>query len=217
MKGTPEEEIGRGARNKYEVLLELHRTLRPRTYLEIGVQKGRSLRLADFDCLCVGVDPETTLGSSRNVAIYQVTSDQFFSVVTEQTPAFDLAFIDGLHLFEQALRDFMNVERVMKPEGLIVMDDIFPAHPAQAERVRRTQKWAGDVWKVLKILQEHRPDLILTPLDASPTGMLLVDNLNPSSRVLEGIYSGLVEEWLDRAVPEDIIERRGACTQVRIN
>ncbi|NCC25970.1 MAG: class I SAM-dependent methyltransferase, partial [Deltaproteobacteria bacterium] len=126
------------------------------------------------------------------------------------------AFIDGLHLFEQALRDFMNVERVMKPGGLVVIDDIFPAHPAQAERVRRTKKWAGDVWKVLKILQEHRPDLELTALDVAPTGLLLVRNLDPGSRILEEAYHDLVDEWMDQVVPEDII-RRHACTQVRIS
>jgi hypothetical protein len=72
-------------------------------------------------------------------------------------PAPELAFIDGMHLFEFALRDLIHSERHMAPWGLVVIDDIYPCHPAQARRSRRTGSWTGDVWRLLPVLREHRP------------------------------------------------------------
>jgi Methyltransferase domain len=37
-----------------------------------------------------------------------------------------MAFIDGLHHFEQVLRDFINVEKRATSEGLIVIHDCIP-------------------------------------------------------------------------------------------
>jgi hypothetical protein len=48
-----------------------------------------------------------------------------------------------MHLFEYALRDFMNVEHCAAPGAIVVIDDIFSSHPAQAERKRRTRAWTG--------------------------------------------------------------------------
>ena len=50
----------------------------------------------------------------------------------------DLALIDGMHHFEYALRDFMNLERLCAPQSTILIDDCFPARPAdRAARARR--------------------------------------------------------------------------------
>ncbi len=65
----------------------------------------------------------------------------------------DLCFIDGMHLFEYALRDFMNVERCAAPGAIVVIDDIFPNHPAQGQRERRTRAWTGDVWRLVETLR----------------------------------------------------------------
>ena len=40
----------------------------------------------------------------------------------------DLAFIDGLHLFEFSLRDFMNVEKLAHPGSVVVFDDAAAQH-----------------------------------------------------------------------------------------
>jgi hypothetical protein len=103
----------------------------------------------------------------------------------------------AMHLFEYALRDFINAERVAPRHGLIVIDDMIPNHPAQAARERRTKHWTGDVWKIRSVLREHRPDLYLLPLDTSPTGMLIVAGLNPASRVLR---RGTTRSW--RPMPQ---------------
>lgn len=90
----------------------------------------------------------------------------------------DLMFIDGMHLSEFTLRDFINVERWASPNTRVVIDDIFANHPVQAERRRATRVWTGEVWKLHHCLSMHRPDLLLLVLDAEPTdrptGLLLV-------------------------------------------
>ena len=86
-----------------------------------------------------------------------------------------------MHLVEFALRDFMQVERRASRASVIVLDDIFPNHPLQAQRVRASGVWTGDVWKILPCLRRYRPDLALLALDANPTGLLLVANLDPTT------------------------------------
>ena len=52
--------------------------------------------------------------SSADATIYELTSDEFFARydLSELLGGpVELAFIDGLHLFEQVLRDFVNLER----------------------------------------------------------------------------------------------------------
>jgi SAM-dependent methyltransferase len=102
------------------VLEQLHEELVPSSYLEIGVWRGESLGLAR--CPAVGIDPrpELSVGLASDVRLFECTSDEFFErhAAGALRGPIDLAFIDGLHHFENALRDFMNVERRASPSGL---------------------------------------------------------------------------------------------------
>jgi len=139
-----------------------------------------------------------------------LTSDDFFAETSPDLPP-DFCFIDGLHLFEYALRDFMNIERRAAPGAVVVIDDVFPNHPIQAERERQTCVWTGDVWRLVEILRNYRPDLFLLPLDAAPAGLLLVAGLDPSNRVLWQNYDIIVGKARDITVPpQTVLERRDA-------
>ena len=210
-EGSVQQERQSGSVDKHHILAMLHQHLKPEFYLEIGVQRGRSLALAQ--CAAVGIDPMPDVQTplSANTTLMTVTSDAFFKdqapSVLKQAP--DLVFIDGMHLFEYALRDFMHVERYSAPWTLAVIDDIFPNHPAQAERRRRTRTWTGDVWKLYEILKRYRPDLFLLPLDASPTGLLLVGGLDSNNRSLQHQYDSIVKHYVsDESPPDDILHRR---------
>jgi hypothetical protein len=122
----------------------------------------------------------------------------------------DLVFIDGMHLFEYALRDFINTEKYSDVHTLVVIDDIFPAHPAQAERDRRTRAWTGDVWKLLVVLQQYRPDLRLLMLDAFPTGLLCISGLNKNDHTLEALYEYVLKSFDPASIPPDEILNRQA-------
>lgn len=172
---------------RHEFLAELHALLRPKVYLEIGVQHGTSLRLAAGADLAIGIDPEPLCGPPPNGVLYRMTSDAFFAEVDAGLamaggPPVDLAFIDGQHLVENALRDFANVERVAHPGAVIVFDDVLPRNQAEAARQQCPGDWTGDVWRVEPYLRMWRHDLRLTLVDTFPTGLLVVTGLSDGDR-----------------------------------
>lgn len=200
---------------RHRFLAELHRILEPRTYLEIGVNDGRSLTLSRTRS--IGVDPAFKVTSEIDCAVQLVreTSDDFFA---RENPLehfdgdpIDLAFIDGMHLAEFAYRDFANVEKLMDAAGVIVLDDMLPRSVPEAARDRITRDWAGDVYKVLLVLTERRPDLVVIPVNTSPTGVVLVTALDPASTVLADAYDELLPTLQSadpQQVPDDILRRR---------
>jgi hypothetical protein len=143
-------------------------------YLEIGVQFGYSLSLAT--CPTIGIDPYPRVTASGQQAIYAMTSDDYFAQPGLTLPPIDLAFIDGMHLFEYALRDFMNVQRFMSDNAVVVFDDVLPYNAAIAGREPLPGDWTGDVWKIYPILRRYGFDVTL--IDVSPTGALVVSNVN---------------------------------------
>lgn len=211
----PETEKIGGVLPYLNVLECLHRELQPSFYLEVGVRNGGSLRFAK--CPAIGIDPapNITFQQAPSTRIETTTSDDFFSARTEPFPApIHLAFIDGMHLFEYALRDFINIERLASPYGVIVVDDIFPNHPLQAARDRQTRVWTGDVWKIRACLEAWRPDLHLTLLDTQPTGLMLISGLDSTNTTLASNYDAIIHMFdEDQYVlpPDTVIGREHSC------
>ena len=170
-------------------------------------KEGRVLELAQ--CPAIGVDPSPDINRElpSTTIVLALTSDDFFSRHAEGvTP--DLSFIDGMHLFEYALRDFMNVERRAAPGAVVVLDGVLPNHPAQARRDRQTREWTGDIWRVADVLKRRRSDLFVLPIDAAPAGLLLVAGLDQANRVLWDHYNPIVREAAAEArPPPEVIAR----------
>jgi Methyltransferase domain/Glycosyl transferase family 2 len=210
LPASPEEEATAGKTIYLQVLERLHRELAPASYLEIGVRHGISLSLARCPALGVDPNPEVNRELPETTEVVRLTSDEFFRDLAGNVSP-DLTFIDGMHLFEYALRDFMNVERCSPPGAVVVFDDVFPNHPLQANRVRASQVWTGDVWRVADILTRLRSDLLLLSIDTAPTGLLLVAGLDPENRVLWDGYDQIVREASSSPdPPPEVIARSGA-------
>lgn len=225
---SPEEvELIAGQVPYLTVLQQLHKYLKPRLYLEIGVRHGRSFNLATCQAIGIDNDPELEQPLPNTHKLFVTTSDDFFEMQAHQvlTTALDMVFIDGMHLFEYALRDFMHVERYASANTVVIIDDIYPNHWQQASRTRTTRVWTGDVWKLQYCLAEQRPDLLLLPLNTSPTGLLLVTGLNPDNRKwgdwggtpqnsLWERYNPLVRQYreLSPIPPATVLQRQGAIT-----
>lgn len=183
----------------YAFLAELHRRLAPRAYLEIGVRNGGSL--AQAHCRAVGIDPAYAITAEldADVALFRTTSDEYFARPEPLAPTggvpFDLTFIDGLHLFEFALRDFIHAERHSSPRGVLVFDDVLPRSVDEAARQRHTDAWTGDVYGMLEVLALYRPDLVVVPVDTRPTGLLLVTALDPADTTLSEHFDEILARF----------------------
>ncbi len=135
-----------------------------RSYLEIGLREGYTFQ----DVLAmqrVGVDPfpqfDFRRKLPRGVRVFPETSDSFFARNTER---FDLIFVDGLHEYQQTLRDTLHALEALNPGGLVIVDDTVPvdefsAEPDEEEALRmraiagdRRRAWNGDVFKVIAFL-----------------------------------------------------------------
>jgi hypothetical protein len=208
---VPEEvEHGAGTLDCYEFLIDIHKYIEPRFYTEIGVEYGASLKLAQ--CAALGIDPAPQLSVpiAPQHSISYTTSDDFFRLAdTSAMKSIDLCYIDGMHQIEFALKDFMNMERFCHAGSVVIVDDIYPAHPLQGERIRQSRYWTGDIWKIIPILQLHRPDLIVMPVDTDPTGSLMVLGLDPTNNVLWDHFDSIIDHAINTMteVPESIIER----------
>jgi len=185
-----------------ELLQRLHRHLRPRSYVEIGVEEGRTLRLVEPGTIALGVDPKPLVASPlpQGVRVFAETSDSFFATHDVRAElgglAVDLALIDGMHLFEYALRDFINVERLCGPESTILIHDCFPYSRRTAQREHVTAFWTGDVWRLVVLLKKYRPDLAIHTIATPPTGLCMVRRLDPASCFLQENLERICAEFL---------------------
>jgi predicted O-methyltransferase YrrM len=193
-----------------EFLRRFHAVLGPQTYLEIGSRTGDSLALAQ--CASIAVDPGFALaphflGRKPLCSLHQITSDRFFQAFDPCAilrGPIDFAFLDGLHLAEALVRDFANTERSCRRNSIIAMHDCVPTDLPMARRAeadfalmhasRHPGRWTGDVWKAVLVLRKFRPDLRIHAFDAEPTGLIMVTNLDPASRVLLDNYDTILAE-----------------------
>lgn len=191
-------------------LRRLHGRMAFDWYMEIGCRTGRSLRHVRGKT--IAVDPffqidSNVIGSKPVFMAFQQTSDEFFaSGVLERLGArLGFSFLDGMHLMEFLLRDFMNTEAASHPGVLIAMHDCCPFNFQMTTRkVEDAPRgaWTGDVWKLIPILEKYRPDLRMAILGCQPTGLVLVAGLDPRNTVLRDNYDKILQDWKELTLEE---------------
>ena len=199
---------------RHELLGLLHQKMQPRTYLEIGIRTGNSMALSRTRS--IGVDPYFKIDKPIrcDVQLIKATSDDVFAgddpLAHFGGVPVDLAFIDGMHLSEFALRDFINIEPFMADTGVIVIDDVLPRNGLEAARDRKTEPWTGDVYKVIEILRRRRPDLVVLLINTAPTGTAVVVGVDQASTILRDSYAA-EEHYLrqpdPQAPPQEYMDR----------
>ncbi|WP_167350689.1 class I SAM-dependent methyltransferase [Methylobacterium variabile] len=160
---------------RYQVLQGLLALFEAPAYLEVGVDKGETFhglragsKIAVDPTFSFDVDAARQQADNQNCRYFNVTSDQFFQT---EAPVhrFDVIYIDGLHTFEQTLRDFLNATVALKPGGVVVIDDVIPASYAASlpdlDLSRRFWQatsnpdgsWMGDVYKLVFFIHHFMP------------------------------------------------------------
>lgn len=187
-----------------DVLEQIHKKVKPHLYLEIGSRTGASLKKATG--AFIAIDPnfniaENTLNEGKSFYFWQGTSDSFFaSGYLEKLDLYPkLSFIDGMHIFEFALKDFINLESRMNLDSMILVHDVLPFSYEMTTRdtdyVSTGRPWTGDVWKLLSCLRKYRCDLNISVLNARPTGLAVITGLDKNNTYLRDNYDKLVSEF----------------------
>ena len=146
------------------------------SYLEIGVDEG-----ATFHSLKAGrkvaVDPHfkfdtevsTADPANANCEYHPVNSDIYFANRIDDHTKFDVVFIDGLHTFDQTMKDLLNAMSCVADNGIIVVDDVIPSSyaaslPDLAEVMRLWEivphdkgSWMGDVFRLVFFVDQYMP------------------------------------------------------------
>ncbi|MFV0291765.1 MAG: hypothetical protein ACK5II_00450 [Paracoccus sp. (in: a-proteobacteria)] len=153
----------------------------------------------------VAVDPffrvtKNAIGVKPELHLFQCGSDEFFArdYLKRNDMTISFGFLDGMHLFEYLLRDFINAERNCRDTSVLALHDCCPYGPGMLTRDLDNLPrgaWTGDVWKLIPILKEARPDLTVTVLDCKPTGLVLVSGLDPANDTLSRQYDEIVAHW----------------------
>jgi predicted O-methyltransferase YrrM len=130
-----------------------------KSYLEIGVntpaQPGYNWTNVQVE-LKHGVDPNVD-------TTFKMTSDDFFEKHIKQK--YDIIFVDGLHIFEQAYRDIINSLDNLNENGTIVVHDCNPISEITQRRIRESNEWHGDVWKSILKLRLENKDVEISTVD----------------------------------------------------
>ena len=178
---------------RIEVLNAIIKKKDVNNYLEIGVNRGKCLFKIKGPKKRFAVDPYFNFNLWKKIRAcvinndnfkneyFEVTSDDFFSKNNQLLLDYklDLTFIDGLHTYEQSLKDTLNTLKFLDQNGVIVLHDCNPldalaAYPAKSiddarhdlEHNTNWQNiWNGDVWKTIVYIRKNHPELTAFVLD----------------------------------------------------
>ena len=137
-------------------------------YLEIGVRNPEK-NFNKIQCTHkFSVDPGIEF--EDNPVDFKMTSDLFFEKLKsdqleiKSETKFDVIFIDGLHISDQAERDILNSIEYLTDNGVIIMHDCNPPsefHQREQYDFKNspaTVFWNGTTWKAFYKIR-HRKDL----------------------------------------------------------
>ena len=109
-----------------------------KNYLEIGCDNDENFSKIQIENK-IGVDP-------LKGGTLRMTSDEFFK---KNRQNFDIIFLDGLHTYEQTIKDIDNGLRFLNTNGVILVHDCLPKKIWNQIVPRLYGHWNGDVWKAI--------------------------------------------------------------------
>jgi len=146
--------------DRLSLINHLGKLINAQNYLEIGVESGVTFNQVNIPSK-FAVDPNLKVKSETlNGTFWDATSDEFFSSL-DPIFKFDLVFIDGLHTFEQSLKDLLNSSARLSEIGIIVVDDVYPSDylaslvdhqicaDLKTEFGYADRNWMGDVYRTI--------------------------------------------------------------------
>ena len=131
--------------NRFDIINKIIKNKKFKSYLEIGCQNDVNFSRIIIDNK-IGVDPQSG-------GTHKMTSDEFF---IQNKDTFDLIFIDGLHIYEQVIKDIDNSLKILKENGVILIHDCLPSKIWHQTIPQTHTSWNGDVWKSIVNLRTRK-------------------------------------------------------------
>jgi len=196
-------------------LLNLHESS---SYLEVGVNRGVTFRAVEAERK-VAVDPEFLFDvpeSNGHEAYYEVVSDEYFGNMSLRE-TFNVVYLDGLHTFEQTLRDFTNAIEVIRDKGCILIDDIKPnsyhaSLPSQHMAVKlrnglgfgaKDKSWMGDTYRLLFFIQTFFQQYSYATVADNHGQLVVWKKLRPAADIVERKVESLGRYPFEKIVLEE--------------
>lgn len=146
----------------------------------LGLSTAAPLKSTELTLAASIKKPVAQMDSNESMQLFYSTSDAFFK--NNAAPLFctekiDVAFVDGLHTYEQTTQDVLNVLGHLKDDGIILIHDCNPPTATSALPATSWNEvaqmalpgwdgmWCGDVWKTIVHLRSTRDDLNIFVLD----------------------------------------------------
>ena len=143
-----------------ELLYHMVRTIKPQVVIEVGTyyaatseamvrglfENGKGV-LHTTDPFGIERCPAIISGwpeQLRNhTRFYPLNSMEFFASLEHQKAVIDIAFIDGNHDYEYAYFDLLSAAKMMRPGGIVVLDNIEQPGPywAGVEFLKQNPEW----------------------------------------------------------------------------
>ena len=124
--------------SRIEIIQNIINKQNYKNYLEIGCDNDENFSKISIKKK-VGVDP-------LKGGTLRMTSDEFFE---SNKTLFDIIFLDGLHTYEQTIKDINNSLNFLNYEGVIIVHDCLPKKIWNQIVPRMYGHWNGDVWKAI--------------------------------------------------------------------
>lgn len=156
--------------NRIEVINYFIGFFNYKKYLEIGCHNGVCFKdiKAEYK---VGVEP-----NKNRFATHYMTSDDFFK---NNKDIFDIIFIDGLHIYEQVMKDIDNALVVLDKDGIIIVHDCNPSSEIRQRVPQESGGWNGNVWKaIVDVRQRQDVDVITLDTDQGLGIIIKRNNIN---------------------------------------
>ena len=146
----------------------------------------------------ISIDPAPRIryAVGSEARVFPLTSDEFFAHHGDRElgdQRLDMGFIDGLHLCDIPATS-SRWRRSVTPGFVILMHDVYPIDLESAARGARPTCGRGTSGRPSSP-SAFRPDLQVTSLKVTPTGLGIVTALDPASTVLADRHEEIVD-WM---------------------
>ena len=160
--------------NHMETIEYFIRLLKPKNFLELGVQFGectnKIIDLIPENYYGVDISKNTNidflLQAKKNFSFYNCKTDDFFKNLDDNkiNLGLEMVFIDACHSHVASYTDFLNVKKHLKNDGIIFFHDTYPASEYWTD-----EGLCNDCYKTSEVIRKcHNNEFEILTLPVNP-------------------------------------------------